>query len=141
MYLTFKSLHLIAMVAFFAGIFYMPRLFVYHTRVAVGSETDLMFQEMERKLLKFIINPALITMWVFGLLMLYWNPAYLSQGWMHAKLLLVFLLSGFPGFLSVTMKKFAKGENGKGELFFRIINEVPTVFLILIIILAVFRPF
>ena len=140
-YLVFKALHLIAMVAFFAGAFYLPRLYVYHTRAVVGSELDTTFQEMERKLLKVIINPALIALWLFGILMIVWNPDLMSQGWLHAKLLLVVLLTVFHVFLARWRKGFVKGTNQHSERFFRLVNEVPTVLLVLIIVLAVFRPF
>ena len=140
-YLTFKALHLIAMVAFFAGAFYLPRLFVYHTRAEVGSEMDMTFREMERKLFQIIINPAFIALWLFGILMIVWNTALLSEGWLHAKLFLLLLLGGYHGMLSRWRKNFAKGENRKPEKFYRLMNEVPTVLLVLIVILAVFRPF
>lgn len=140
-YLAFKALHLIAMVALFAGIFYLPRLFVYHTRAEAGSQMDTTFQEMERKLLRVIIHPSLAAVWLFGLLMIVWNPSLLAQGWLHAKLLLVVLLSGYAGVLSRWQKDFARGENGRPARFFRLVNEVPTLFLVLIVILAVFRPF
>ena len=140
-YLAFKALHIIAMVAFFAGAFYLPRLFVYHTRAETSSELDLTLREMERKLLKVIINPSIIALWLFGILMIVWNPDLLSQGWLHAKLLLVVLLSGFHGMMVKWQRAFAQGLNTRSERFYRLVNEIPTVLLILIVLLAVFRPF
>ncbi len=141
MYLTLKAFHLIAMVAWMAGLFYLPRLYVYHTKAKPGSEMDETFKTMERKLLRIIMNPAMVLTFVFGIALLTQNPELMKQGWMHAKLAMVFLLAGYHGFLAVCRKKFERGENTRSEKFYRIVNEVPTVFLFAIVLLAVLRPF
>ncbi|MCL4678611.1 MAG: protoporphyrinogen oxidase HemJ [Alphaproteobacteria bacterium] len=137
-----RALHIISVMAWMAGMLYLPRLFVYHADVPKGSEMSETFKIMERRLLKIIINPAMIAAWVFGLLMLYSNWAvYKSEGWMHTKLLLVFLLSGVHGVLAKRVKVFARDENEKSARYFRILNEVPTIMMIIIVILAVVEPF
>lgn len=137
-----RALHIISVMAWMAGMLYLPRLFVYHADVAKGSEMSETFKIMERRLLKIIINPAMIAAWVFGLLMLYSNwGVYKTAGWMHTKLLLVFLLSGVHGMLAKRVKVFARDENEKSARYFRILNEVPTIMMIIIVILAVVEPF
>lgn len=137
-----RALHIISVMAWMAGMLYLPRLFVYHADAPKGSEMSETFKIMERRLLKIIINPAMIAAWVFGLLMLYSNWAvYKSEGWMHTKLLLVFLLSGVHGMLAKRVKVFARDENEKSARYFRILNEVPTIMMIIIVILAVVEPF
>lgn len=137
-----RALHIISVMAWMAGMLYLPRLFVYHADVPKGSEMSETFKIMERRLLKIIINPAMIAAWVFGLLMLYSNWAvYKSEGWMHTKLLIVFLLSGVHGVLAKRVKVFARDENEKSARYFRILNEVPTIMMIIIVILAVVEPF
>jgi putative membrane protein len=125
-----------------AGMLYLPRLYVKHADAPKISEMSETFKIMERRLLKIIINPAMIAAWVFGLLMLYSNwGVYKSEGWMHTKLLLVFLLSGVHGMLAKRVKVFARDENEKSARYFRILNEVPTIMMIIIVILAVVEPF
>lgn len=137
-----RALHIISVMAWMAGMLYLPRLFVYHADVAKGSEMSETFKIMERRLLKIIINPAMIAAWVFGMLMLYSNwGVYKTAGWMHTKLLLVFLLSGVHGMLAKRVKVFARDENEKSARYFRILNEVPTIMMIIIVILAVVEPF
>lgn len=140
-YLWFKALHLIAVISWMAGLLYLPRLFVYHVSAEKGSDKSETFKIMERRLLKIIMNPAMIVVWVIGLLMIWLDPSLMKQGWMHAKLLLVFLMSGVHGVLSKNMKRFAADENEKSEKYFRILNEVPTVMMIIIVILVIVRPF
>ncbi len=139
-YLVFKALHIISFTAWMAGLFYLPRLFVYHTKTNVGSEAAELFQTMELKLLRIIMNPAMIITWVLGFLLLKSNPELMSQGWMHAKLTAVFILSGYHGFLSKTRKRFITQDGIKSEKFYRWINEVPTVLLIVIVLLAIVKP-
>lgn len=140
-YLIFKSLHLISMVAWMAGLFYLPRLYVYHTRAKIGSEMDATFQIMEEKLLRIIMNPAMILTFLFGLLLIH-EVGFKNLGiWFHIKLTCLFVLSGFHGYLAKVRKIFAKGENKKSEKFYRLVNEVPTIILIAIIFLAVLKPF
>lgn len=141
-YLWIKSLHLIAVISWMAGIFYLPRLYVYHAQAEAGSELSETFKIMERKLLKIIMNPAMIATWVLGLVMLHINPEIMSgQGWMHAKLTLVLLMSGFHGYLARTRKVFLRDENKKTHKFYRKINEIPTLLMMAIVILAVVKPF
>lgn len=140
-YLWIKSLHIMAVISWMAGIFYLPRLYVYHADAEKGSELSETFKIMERKLLKVIMNPAMIAAWIFGLLMLHTNPDLMSQGWMHAKLFLVLVMSGFHGYLARTRKVFLRDENKKSHKFYRKINEVPTLLMIVIVALAVTKPF
>lgn len=137
-----RALHIISVIAWMAGLFYLPRLYVYHTRAAVGSEMSETFKVMEFKLLRYIMGPASIASWVFGLAMLYANPGMLSGGgWMHVKLTAVVLMTGFHHMLMVWRKKFARDENTHSEKFYRWWNEAPTVLMIIIVIMAVVQPF
>lgn len=137
-----RAIHLIAVMSWMAGMLYLPRLFVYHAESEIGSDKSETFKIMERRLLKFIINPAMIASWLLGLLMLYANPALIQgQGWMHAKLFLVLLMSAAHGVLAGATAKFARDENTKSARYYRILNEVPTLLMIAIIILAVVEPF
>lgn len=140
-YLWIKALHIMAVISWMAGIFYLPRLYVYHADAEKGSELSETLKIMERKLLKIIMNPAMIAAWVFALLMMHANPDVMSQGWMHAKLTLVIIMSGFHGYLAYTRKVFLRDENKKSHKFFRKINEVPTLLMIVIVALAVVKPF
>ena len=140
-YLSLKALHIIAMVAWMAGLFYLPRLFVYHATVPVGSEQSELFKVMERKLLRLIINPAMIATWAIGLLLLVAQPALLSQGWMHMKLTAVVALSVFHMMLSRWRRHFANDANRRSERFYRMANEVPTVLLIITVFMAILKPF
>jgi putative membrane protein len=141
-----RALHLIAVMSWMAGLLYLPRLFVYHAEEiaenGVGTDKGETFKVMENRLLRFIMNPAMIVSWAFGLAMIMGNPAMMQgSGWLHAKLLLVFLMSGVHGMLSAQRRKFANDENQKSAKFFRILNEVPTVLMVVIVILAVVQPF
>jgi putative membrane protein len=140
MMLWVKSLHIIFMVTWFAGLFYLPRLFVYHADAKPGSELSETLKVMEHRLLTAIMTPAMAAVWILGLTLAYWEGAF-SDGWLHAKLALVFLLSGFQGALSRWSKDFAADRNTHSAKFYRIANEVPTVFLILIVLLVVLKPF
>lgn len=140
-YLTIKALHIISFVSWMAGMFYLPRLYVYHTKTAVGSDGSEMFKVMERKLLKFIMNPAMIATFIFGLIMIYANPDLMSYGWMHAKITLVLIMAGLHGYLGYTRKKFDKDNRAKSEKFYRYLNEGPTVVFIAIVFLAILKPF
>ncbi len=137
-----RALHIIAVMSWMAGMLYLPRLFVYHAQTKTGSESSETFKIMERRLLKYIMTPAMIVSWLLGLSMLYANPGMMEgQGWMHAKLLFVFLLSGVHGMFAGQVRKFANDANTKSAKYFRIMNEVPTVFMVVIVILAVVQPF
>ena len=139
-YLWLKAFHIIAVVAWMAGLFYLPRLMVYHRRTAIGGETSETFKVMERRLLKAIINPAMIVTWLAGLY-LAWAGHWYASGWFHAKLTLVLILSGVHGFFSRWVKDFAADKNTRSQKFYRIINEVPTVLMVFIVILVIVKPF
>lgn len=139
-YLWVKALHVIAVISWMAGMLYMPRLFVYHCSAEVGSVQSETFKVMERRLLKAIINPAMVATWILGLY-LAWSGGWFTSGWFHAKLLLVLLMSGVHGFLTGRVRDFALDRNTRSAKFYKIINEVPTVLMILIVILVVVKPF
>ena len=135
-----KALHIISVIAWMAGMLYLPRLFVYHCSAPVGSVQSETFKVMERRLLRAIINPAMIATWVFGL-WLVWQGNLLREGWLHAKLALVIVMSGVHGMLARYRRDFAADQNRHSEKFYRIINEVPTLLMIAIVLLAVLKPF
>lgn len=136
-----RALHIISVIAWMAGMLYLPRLFVYHAESETGSDKSETFKVMERRLLRIITNPAMILTWIFGICMLWANPALLSAPWMHIKLTAVVVMSGIHGMLSKWRKDFAADKNTKSAKFYRIINEVPTVLMIIIVIMAVAEPF
>lgn len=141
-YQWFKALHIIAVIAWMAGMLYLPRLFVYHVDAEQGSVQSETFKIMERRLLKFIMTPALIATWLFAILMIAANSETLMQsGWFHAKFLLVFIMSGIHGVFSKWVKVFAADANQKTAKFYKIWNEVPTVLMIIIVLLAVVKPY
>ena len=135
-----KALHVISVIAWMAGIFYLPRLFVYHAESAPGSDKSETFKVMERRLLKAIINPAMIVTWLAGLF-LAWSGHWFTFGWLHVKLALVLALSAVHGFFSRWLKDFAADRRPRSQKFYRIINEVPTVLMILIVIMVIVKPF
>lgn len=141
-YLIFKALHIIGVIALMAGLLYLPRLFVYHTKAKPGGELCETLKIMEKKLLKIIINPALILTFLFGGILLF-SPGMIDfkSGWLHAKLLLVLCLTGIHMMMVRWQKDFESNKNLKSEKFFRIINEVPTLLMILIIFLVILKPF
>jgi putative membrane protein len=140
LYLWFKAFHIIAVIAWMAGMLYLPRLFVYHCGAPPGSVQSETFKVMERRLLRGIINPAMIATWALGL-WLAWDAGFFSDGWLHAKLALVVALSGIHGFFVRCVRDFANDRNTRQQRFYRIINEVPTLLMILIVILVVVKPF
>lgn len=141
-YLWIKALHVIAMVSWMAGLLYLPRLFVYHAEAEKGSELSETLKIMERKLLRVIMNPAMIVTFIAGLLLIAANPAIMQgAGWLHAKIALVLVLAGFHGYLAKTRKVFLADANTRGHRFYRKINEVPTVLMIVIVVLVIVRPF
>ncbi|MFK4824669.1 protoporphyrinogen oxidase HemJ [Paenochrobactrum sp. BZR 588] len=135
-----KALHVIAVISWMAAMLYLPRLFVYHSTIAVGSETSELFKVMERRLLRVIMNPAMIIAWITGLWMA-WDMFAFKGGWLHTKLLLVVLMSAAHGVLSKSMRRFAADENTKSAKYWRIFNEIPTVLMILIVIMVIVKPF
>ena len=140
MYLWIKALHLISVVTWFAALFYLPRLFVYHA-MAEDEISRERLKVMERKLYRGIMTPSMIAVLVFGGWLLYLNPALMKMGWMHAKLALVFLLIGYHHVCLAYMKKFERNENSKSHVFYRWFNEAPVLILIAVICLAVVKPF
>jgi putative membrane protein len=141
-YMWIKALHVIAMVAWMAGMFYLPRLYVYHVAADKGSELSETLKIMERKLLRMIINPAMIATWLFGTVMLLANSGIMSTGgWMHVKLAAVILMQIFHAFLSRWRKAFLKDANLHTEKFYRLMNEVPTLLLAVIVIMVIVKPF
>jgi putative membrane protein len=137
-----KALHIIAVISWMAGMLYLPRLYVYHADADKKSELSETLKIMERKLLRIIINPAMILSWVFGLAMIYANPGILSSGgWMHVKLGALVLMQVFHAFLSRWRKAFLKDKNKHKAAFFRKVNEIPTLLMILIVIMVVVKPF
>ncbi len=135
-----KALHVISVIAWMAALLYLPRLMVYHAESAVGSEKAQTFKIMERRLLRGIATPAMLASWVFGLWMAFLIHAW-SDGWFHAKLLLVVLLSAYHGLLARWVRDFAADRNQRSARFYRIANEVPTLLMIGIVILVVAKPF
>ena len=136
-----RALHIIAVISWMAGMLYLPRLFVYHAGAPAGGDKSETFKLMEYRLLKFIINPAMIAAWILGLSMLYANPGMMADGWIHVKLLLVLVLSGVHGMLARQVRVFRRDANTRSARYFRILNEVPTALMIVIVILAVVQPF
>lgn len=140
LYLWIKALHIVSVVCWFAGLFYLPRLFVYHAQSS-DSISQERFVTMERKLYRGIMGPAMIATFIFGIWLLSLNPGFLSQGWMHAKLTLIVLLTGYHHMCGANVKRFARGENTRSHTYFRWFNEVPVVILLGIVILVVVKPF
>ena len=140
LYLWVKALHVIAVIAWMAGMLYLPRLFVYHADVPVGSPQSETFKVMERRLLRAIINPAMVVSWVLGL-WLAWRGFGLMGGWLHVKIALVVVMSAVHGYLSYAVRLFAEDRNNRRGRHWRIVNEMPTVLMIGIVILVVVKPF
>jgi len=140
MYEWIKAFHIIAVIAWMAGMLYLPRLFVYHSEAEAGSAQSETFKVMERRLLRAIINPAMVAVWVLGL-WLAWLNGFFASGWLHAKLTLVLALSALHGFFSRWRKDFAADRNRHSAKFYRIINELPTILMIGIVLLVVLKPF
>ncbi len=134
-----KIIHIISLIAWFAGLFYLPRLFVYHTNAPKGSDMDHTFMTMERKLLRIIMNPAMITTIISGLYMAF--DIGFEYGWLHAKLTFVAILAYYHHLLARYRKDFANHRNKKTEKFYRIINEIPTLLLVIIVTLVILKPF
>jgi putative membrane protein len=140
MYEWIKAFHIIAVIAWMAGMLYLPRLFVYHCAAERGSKQSESFKVMERRLLKAIINPAMIAAWVLGL-WLAWRGGWYQAPWLQAKVVLALVLSGMHGLFVRWVRAFGADQNRHSQKFYRIINEVPAVMMIAIVILAVVKPF
>ncbi len=132
--------HIIAVITWMAGMLYLPRLFVYHTQTKPGSESSERFKVMERKLLRGIINPSMVAVWILGPLLAWITGTYMDL-WLQIKFVLVIVLSGIHGYLVRCWKDFAADRNTRSERFYRILNEVPAVLMVLIVILVVVKPF
>ncbi|MDC0234671.1 protoporphyrinogen oxidase HemJ [Candidatus Pelagibacter sp.] len=140
-YLLFKSLHLIAVISWMAGLLYLPRIFVYHVENKEKKEATDIFEVMEKRLFYYIMRPAMFFTWIFGLILIYLNGVELfSQLWMQIKIVLVILLSVYNDYLGKCLISLKNNSNTRTSKFFRIINEIPTVMLIFIIFLAIFKP-
>jgi protoporphyrinogen IX oxidase len=140
MYEWIKALHVIAVISWMAGMLYLPRLFVYHCEAEAGSKQSETFKVMERRLLKAIINPAMIVTWLAGLYLVWAGHWYLS-GWFHVKLLLVLVMSAVHGFFVRVVRAFDADRNPYSQKFYRIINEVPTILMIGVVVLVIVKPF
>lgn len=139
-YLWLKSAHLIFVIFWMAGLFMMPRFFVYHQEIAAGTDEDAKWIEREGKLRKIILNPSLVIVWILGLVLAYDIGAF-NQGWFHAKLLFVLALSGYHGWMIAYSKKLARGERTMSDKGLRLVNEVPGITAAIIVILVIVKPF
>lgn len=140
-YLLVKWIHILAVIAWMAGVMYLPRLFIYHHQSEQGGEAEGLFIQMERRLLKGIMNPSLIAIWVLGLGMIALEPGLLSAGWLYVKIALVFAITGVHGYYARSQRLFEAGDRVRTQRFWRIMNEVPFVLLIAIVFLVVVKPF
>ncbi|WP_350335740.1 protoporphyrinogen oxidase HemJ [Coralliovum pocilloporae] len=140
MYEWMKAFHIMSVLAWMAGLFYLPRLMVYHADAETGSELSETFKIMERRLLKAIMTPSMIASWIFGLATAY-AADFFTDGWFHIKLLLVFLMSAYHGVLARHVREFAGDNNQKSSKYYRIINELPTLLMVAIVLIVVFKPF
>jgi len=136
-----KALHVIAVISWMAGMLYLPRLFVYHVIAKKGSDLSETLKIMEKRLLRLIMNPAMILTFILGGLMIWVNPDLMQQPWMHAKLTVVFLMGGVHGIFSKWRKNFERDENTKSEKFYRWWNEAPTILMIIAVIMVIVQPF
>lgn len=141
MYDWVKAFHVVSIIAWMAGLLYLPRLFVYHAAAEPGSAASETFKVMERRLLRAIMNPAMIATYVFGIWLVLLVPDWMSQGWLHAKLALVLGLTAAHMMMAGWRRAFAEDRNARPQRFFRIANEVPTVLMIVIVILVIVKPF
>ncbi|MBN9472143.1 MAG: protoporphyrinogen oxidase HemJ [Bosea sp.] len=135
-----KALHVIAIIAWMAGMLYLPRLMVYHAEAQIGSIQSETFKIMERRLLKGIINPSMTLAWILGLY-LAWSGFAFKGGWLHGKILLALVMSGIHGYLVGRVRAFAQDRNDKSARFYRILNEVPAVIMVVIVVLVIVKPF
>jgi putative membrane protein len=135
-----KAMHVIAVIAWMAGMLYLPRLFVYHCEAPAGSPQSEMLKLMERRLLRVIVNPAMIATWIFGVTLAWVTGAY-ADLWFQIKFVLVILMSGLHGLFAATVKRFARDANTRPQRFYRVINEVPMLLVIGIVVLVIVKPF
>ena len=139
-YLWIKSLHVISIIAWMAGLLYLPRLFVYHCEAVAGSVQSETFKVMERRLLRAIMTPAMILAWITGLTLAA-QAGFFSSGWLHLKLSLVLILSGSHGYMSRCVRTFAADANQRSHKFYRVLNEVPTLLMLVIVVAVIVKPF
>ena len=140
-YLLFKSLHLISVISWMAGLLYLPRIFVYHVENFDKKETIKIFETMERKLYNYIMRPAMILSWLFGIILVYLNGLEsLVSLWLQIKLVLVFILTIYHEYLGKCLRNLRDGSDNKSSKFYRIINEIPTILLILTVFVVIFKP-
>ncbi|MGZ6046537.1 MAG: protoporphyrinogen oxidase HemJ [Isosphaeraceae bacterium] len=139
-YLWIKALHVIAIIAWMAAMLYLPRLFVYHCSAPAGSIQSETFKIMERRLLRAIMTPAMVVAWLTGLYLV-WTSGFYKAGWFHLKLLFVLLLSGLHGKMLVLVRTFAEDRNQKSETYYRVLNEIPTLAMIVIVVAVIVKPF
>ena len=140
-YLFFKSLHLIATVSWFAGLLYLPRIFVYHSENMKNKEICTVFKTMERKLFNYIMMPAMFLSWIFGLILIsIIGFENLGLKWLQIKLILILFLTSYHFYLGLLLNKFGLDQNEKTSKFYRYINEIPTLLLILIVFVVIFKP-
>ncbi len=140
MYEWVKALHVVAVISWMAGMLYLPRLFVYHCEAEPGSKQSETFKVMERRLLKAIINPAMVVTWLAGIY-LAWAGHWYTAGWFHVKFAAVIVLSAVHGFFSARVRDFSLDKNTRTQKFYRVINEVPTVLMIVAVVMVVVKPF
>jgi len=141
-YLWFKALHVISVIAWMAGLLYLPRLFVYHCDAPVGSQSSETFKVMEGRLVRAIMTPAMLATWLFGLALLAASPAVdWGSGWLHLKLFLVVVMSGLHGMMTRWRREFLVDRNHHTARFYRIVNEVPAALMIAIVLTVIIKPF
>ena len=141
LYLIIKSLHLIAVISWMAGLLYLPRIFVYHVENFEKKEVTSIFETMEKRLYNYIMRPAMLFSWIFGIVLIYLNGlGVLTNLWIQIKLVLVIILSGYNEYLGKCMIKLKNRTNSKTSKFYRYLNEVPTVLLILIVFIVILKP-
>lgn len=140
-YQVLRALHIIAVIAWMAGLLYLPRLFAYHANAANGSELSETLKVMEARLLRIIMNPAMIAAWLFGLSMLWANPSMMHHGWIHVKLMAVLAMTVLHMMFARWRKVFANDANIRPARFYKIWNEAPTILMIIIVVMAVVEPF
>lgn len=140
-YLWLKALHVISVMAWMAGLLYLPRLFAYHADTKSGSAQSEIFKVMELRLLRIIMNPAMMAAWLFGILMIVANPAFFDHGWMHVKFTLVIVMSVLHMIFAKWRKNFANDKNDKSVKFYKLWNEVPAAIMVVVVIMAVVEPF
>jgi putative membrane protein len=140
LYLWIKAFHVLAIIAWMAAILYLPRLMVYHVKAPIGSFQSETFKVMERRLLRAIGTPAMLASWIFGVLLIYLTGAW-TQGWLHAKLAAVIGLTAVHMYLARAVRTFSEDRNARGDKFYRVINEIPTLLMIVAVIMVIVKPF